>query len=200
MTGAAFLTESELVDLGLASHGERVLISRLASIHQPERFNLGHDVRIDDFAVLTAGDEGWVHLGSHVHISAFAALLGSGGITVDDYVALSARVSIFTTNDDYSGSHLTNPTVHSRYTQVLTAPVTVRKHAIVGAHSVILPDVCIGEGAAVGSLSLVASSLDAWGIYAGIPVRFVRPRSQALLSLEAAHRESTADAAGTNGV
>jgi galactoside O-acetyltransferase len=199
MARTSFLTESEVDGLGLGSHGKSILISRFASIHCPERIHLGSHVRIDDFAVLTTGTSGRIDIGSFVHISAFAALFGGGGITIESHVAVSARVSVFTTNDDYSGEHLTNPTVPAEYTGVEIAPVRLGRHAIVGAHSVVLPGTCMGEGVAVGALSLVNESLEAWGIYAGIPARLLKPRSRALLSLEQDHRAATAESVDAAG-
>ena len=193
MPRTSFLTDPEIDELGLGSHGRSVLISRFASIHNPERIHLGDHVRIDDFAVLTAGDTGRIDIGSFVHIATFAALFGGGGITIENYVGVSARVTIYSTNDDYSGEHLTNPTVPAECTGVDIASVSLRKHALIGAHSVILPGACIGEGVAVGALSLVDRSLEAWGIYAGIPAKYVKPRSRALLSLEKKHRIATGD-------
>lgn len=193
MPHTSFLTQSEVDNLGLGSHGQTILISRFASIHHPERIHLGSHVRIDDFAVLTTGDSGRIDIGGFVHIGAFSALFGRGGITIASYANLSARVSVYTTNDDYSGAHLTNPMVLAEYTGVGIAPVSLRKHALIGAHSVILPGVCIAEGVAVGALSLVDRSLEAWGIYAGIPAKFVKARSRALLSLEKKHRAATGE-------
>lgn len=56
---------------------------------------------------------------------------------------------------------------------------------MVGAHSVILPGVSFGEGAVVGSLSLVKESLDPWGIYGGVPARLIKPRGRNVEELAA---------------
>ena len=45
---------------------------------------------------------------------------------------------------------------------------------------IISPNVIIGEGVAVGSMSLINKSLEAWGIYAGIPCRLLKPRRKNL--------------------
>jgi galactoside O-acetyltransferase len=66
--------------------------------------------------------------------------------------------------------------------------VTLERHVIVGANAVILPGVTIGEGSAVGALSLVNTSLPPWGIYAGTPARKINDRSRRLLDLEAEYR------------
>ncbi|MEH7271756.1 acyltransferase, partial [Bacillus toyonensis] len=41
-----------------------------------------------------------------------------------------------------------------------------------------------GEGTAVGAMSMVKESLDDWYIYAGVPVRKVKPRQKKMLELE----------------
>lgn len=56
--------------------------------------------------------------------------------------------------------------------------IILHKHCIVGSNSVILPNVELGEGVAVGALSLVNSNLEQWGLYAGIPVRRIRERDK----------------------
>jgi acetyltransferase-like isoleucine patch superfamily enzyme len=64
------------------------------------------------------------------------------------------------------------------------APVTLGKHVIIGSGSVVLPGVDLGEGVAVGALSLITRPLEPWGICAGTPVRRIRDRSKALLNEE----------------
>ncbi len=59
-----------------------------------------------------------------------------------------------------------------------------KKHAIIGADSIIFPNVTIGEGTAVGAMSMVKESLEDWYIYAGVPVRKIKPRQRKMLELE----------------
>ena len=101
-----------------------------------------------------------------------------------DFSGLSQGVRIYSGTDDYSGQALTNPTVPHQYLNVHIAPVRLGRHVIIGSGSVILPGVTIGEGSAVGALSLVTKSLDDWGIYSGVPVKRLKSRSRKLLELE----------------
>ena len=50
--------------------------------------------------------------------------------------------------------------------------------------TVILPNLIIGEGTAVGALSLVKKNLEEWSIYAGNPIKKIKDRSKKLLELE----------------
>jgi galactoside O-acetyltransferase len=78
---------------------------------------------------------------------------------------------------------MTNPTISSRYKNLLEGEVILSDHVIIGSGSIILPNVTLGVGAAVGALSMVKSSLPEWGIYAGVPARLIRSRRQDLLEL-----------------
>jgi acetyltransferase-like isoleucine patch superfamily enzyme len=177
----AFYTQEELRELGLARFGENVLISNKTSIYNPCQISIGNNVRIDDYCVISAGDGGIV-IGNYVHIAIFCSLIGNGKITLADFSGLSSRVSIYSSNDDYSGEHLSNPTVPTEFTGVKHADVTISKHTIVGSGSVILPGVFLEEGVAISALSLVTKNCAAFGIYKGN--RRIAERNRQLLDLE----------------
>jgi galactoside O-acetyltransferase len=177
----AFLTGEELKGLGLASYGKNVLISNKASIYNPGRITIGSNVRIDDFCVLSAGDGG-IDIGDYIHVAVFCSLIGTGKITLSDFSGLSSRVAIYSSNDDYSGEHLTNPTVPSDFTGVNHADVFIGRHAIIGSGTVVLPGVTLEEGVAVAALSLVSKDCAAFGVYAGN--RRIGERKRGLLELE----------------
>lgn len=176
-------TKKELLALGFKAVGNNCLISKKASFYGAERIALGNSVRIDDFCVLSAG-EGGIELGNYIHIAVYSSLIGKGKMTLHDYVNISSRVSIYSSNDDYSGATMTNPMVDSEFTNVESAPVTLGKHVIVGSGSVILPNVTIAEGAAVAALSLVVNDVAPFSIVGGTPARFLKARETALLEKE----------------
>ena len=189
----SFLSAQELADLGLGACGEEVRISTRASLHNPRNIRIGNHVRIDDFCVLSAGDGG-IDIGSFIHIAVFSSLIGAGKITLHDFCNLSSRSSIYSSNDDYSGARMTNPTIPPEFTGVTHAAVSIGRHAIIGAGSVVLPGVILEEGVAVGALSLVNQSCEAFGIYAGSPARRIGNRKRDLLALESQflrHRAAT---------
>lgn len=179
----SFYSNDELKQLGFKSVGNNVQLSRKASIYGISRISIGNNVRIDDFCVLSAG-KGGIVIGNYVHISIYASLLGEGSIIMEDYSGVSSKVSVYSSNDDYSGEHMTNPMVPSQFTAVVHADVRICKHALVGSTSIILPGVTINEGAVVGALSLVSKDCESFFIYAGNPAKKLGPRSQNLLELE----------------
>ena len=176
----SYYSQEELAALGLKACGQDVRISRKASIYGAEHISLGDHVRIDDFCLLS----GCISLGSYIHLAAGVLLFaGDAGITIDDYSTLSSRCAVYALTDDYSGAAMTNPTVPEAYTHVTQAPVRIGRHVIVGTGSTILPGVTVGEGCAVGAMSLLNRDAEAWSIYHGIPARRRGERSRALLSL-----------------
>lgn len=179
----AMLSREAIESMGFASLGKDVQISDRASFYGTERITLGSNVRIDDFCVLSAGIGG-VSIGQYVHIAVYTSLIGAGKITLSDFCNISSRVSIYSSNDDYSGVTMTNPTLPSEYTGVTHADVLLGKHVIVGSGSVILPGVILDNGVSVGALSLVNRNCAAFGIYAGNPVRRIKERKRNLLELE----------------
>lgn len=179
----AFYTVDELRRLGLAGFGNNVLISNKASIYNPSKVSIGSNVRIDDFCVLSAG-EGGICIGNYIHIAVYSSLIGKGKIVLEDFCNLSSKVSIYSSNDDYSGEYMTNPMVPSKFTGVTHADVVISKHAIIGSGSVVLPGITLEEGVTVGALSLINKNCPAFGIYVGVPARRIGERKQRLLDLE----------------
>ena len=49
-----------------------------------------------------------LRIGDYVHIGCFSALFAGSGITLEDFSGLSARVTLYSESDDYSGASLTN--------------------------------------------------------------------------------------------
>jgi len=177
----SFYSEQELEKLGFYKIGENVKISRFARFYGKEGISIGNNVRIDDFCILS----GSITIHNHIHIAAGCYLYGGViGIEICDFANLSSRIAIYAKSDDYSGSFMTNPMLPEEFTNIIQEKVVVKKHVIIGTSTVILPGVVIGEGVAVGSLSLVNKSLPAWKICAGIPAAPIKDRKKDLLSLE----------------
>jgi galactoside O-acetyltransferase len=173
----SFYSQKELLSIGFASLGNNVKISKKTSIYGAEHMSIGNNVRIDDFCILS----GNIAIGSNIHISAYVALYGSGGITLEDYTGISPRSTVYSAMDDFSGDCLIGPIHPTEYTNVHKGQVIIKKYAQIGTHSVVFPNITIGEGSVVGAMTLVNKSLDAWGIYVGQPAKFLKTRKKGLL-------------------
>jgi len=177
----SFYNPAELKKFGFKTIGANVLISRKASIYAPENIEIGSNVRIDDFCILS----GKIKIGNFVHIAPYSSLCGAKkGIILEDFVNISRKVEIFAISDDFSGASLTNPTIPDEYKNLLQAPVILKRHSLVGASCIILPGVVLGDGSVVGALSLVKKSTLNWSINAGVPAKKIKNRKKDLLKLE----------------
>lgn len=176
----SFYTIEELNKLGLKQIGNNVLISKKASIYSPEKITIGNNVRIDDFCILS----GSIEIGNYVHISAYTALYGNKGIKISDFSGCSARCIIYSATDDFSGEYMISPMVPEELTNVIGGKVVLEKYVQLGANTVVMPNLIIEEGVAVGAMSFVNKSLEKWNIYAGIPCKKLKPRSKNILNLQ----------------
>ncbi len=165
--------------------GQDVRIGENVVIKHPELVSIGSHVAIDDFCYITSSLE----VGDYVHVGPFCSITGGRKALciLKDFAGLSAGCRIICASDDYLGSGLTNPTVPAPYrAEVHIAPVVLKKHALLGTNCVVHPGVTMGEGAAVGSYSLVTKDLAPWHIYVGIPAKLKKPRDRdRMLELEA---------------
>jgi len=178
-----FLSRDALLEIGFARIGEDVQIDDGARFYGADRISLGSHVRIDAFAVLSAGPEGII-IGNYVHLAVGSLISGAARIELHDFANVSSRVAIYSSNDDYHGYSLTNPTIPDRFRQVHTAPVVIGQHVIVGSGSLILPGVSLGDGAAVGAHSIVKHDVPPFTIVAGPDGRVIGARRRDLLVLE----------------
>ncbi len=186
---------NQAYDLGLAHVGRDVMIWPLAKIVSPDVISIGDSVIIDDFVFLMGGNRS--EIGSFVHIASFTSITGGGEFVMEDFAGLSGGIRVYTGNEDYRGSSLTNPAVPQPYRMPIRSFVRIKKHAIVGANAVILPGVAIGEGAAIGANSLVTRDCEPWMVYVGSPARPIRPRPrERILELEAELRREVYDSQG----
>ena len=178
---SSFYTEDELKAIGFASVGRNVLISRKASIYYPQKINIGNNVRIDDFCILS----GKITIGNYIHIAAQTLMFaGKAGIEMHDFSGTSSKVAIYAESDDYSGSYMSNPTVPDKFRSIISKKVTLERHVLVGVACVILPGVTLGEGSSFGAMSLINKSSESWSIYVGTPAKKIKERSKELLKLE----------------
>ena len=145
--------------------GNNVKIYPLAKILNPEVISIGNNVIIDDFVLIYAKNK--MKIGNYVHVACFSSITGGEFFEVGDFCAISQGCRILTGTDDFKDWGFGNTTIPEKYRNTKRAPIRIGKFCIVGANSVVLPGVTIGEGAVVGACSVVTRDSEPWGIYIG---------------------------------
>ena len=175
----SFYTMEELKKIGIKKIGKNVFISKKASLYSPEELTIGNNVRIDDFCILS----GKIEIGNYVHIAAYTALYGKEGIKIDDFCGCSARCTIYSATDDFSGKYMISPMVPEEFTNVTGGQVRLEKYVQLGVNTVVMPNITIGEGTAVGAMSFINKDLEEWSVYAGIPCKKLKNREKKIIEL-----------------
>ena len=173
----SFYTEEELKIFPFKKIGKNVLISKKASIYSAESITIGNNVRIDDYVLLS----GNIEIGNYVHISAYSALYGGKKIIIDDYCGCSARCTLISATDDFSGNYMVGAVIDNEFTNVIKGTIKLKKYVQLGANTIVLPKVVIGEGVTTGAFTFVNKNLDDWYIYVGIPAHKLKVRSKKML-------------------
>lgn len=176
-----YYSNGELKRFKFCELGNNVLISKKASLYGTEKMKIGSNVRIDDFCLLV----GTISLGNYIHIAAYTSLHASmGSIIMESFSTLSSHVTVYAASDDYSGKSMTNSVIPETFKDIQYGNVYIGKHVIVGTGSTLLHKAKLGDGVAIGAMSLVNNDLLPWGIYAGIPCKKIRDRENKVLYLE----------------
>lgn len=97
-------------------------------------------------------------LGKNTDLSSFVVIFAQNGVVIEDNVQIGPHSSIIS-EDTISGKK---------------GPVVLKKNSCIGAHSVVMPGVTVGENTIVGAFSLVLNDLPPNVVALGIPAKVVK--------------------------
>lgn len=101
-------------------------------------------------------------LGYKTDIGAFTYINAKKGIIIEDHVQIGSHCSI------YSISTIDNK----------EGPITLKKNCRIGTHSVVMPNVTIGENSTIGAFSFVNKDIPKNVIAFGVPARVIKKLSE----------------------
>lgn len=104
-----------------------------------------------------------VNIGKNVYINSNCLMMARGGITIEDNVQIAANAQLITNN-------------HDPYDRMILTckPVHIKKGAWIGAGATILPGVTIGKHAIVGAASVVTKDVPDYAVAVGNPAKIVK--------------------------
>lgn len=145
---------------------------------RPETIWIGNHVMIDDFVLLSGGRDKLTEIGNYIHIACFSSIQGGEGVTMKDFTGLSPGCRLFSDSNDLVNDVLLNPTLPIELRPYKAGRITLERFVTLGANSIVMPGVTIGEGATVGACSFVNKDLEPWTVNAGIPARPIKDRNK----------------------
>ncbi len=112
-----------------------------------------------------------VDFGKGIYFGTNFYAMNKGILTIEDNVIFAPNVSIVDYNHDFTSVEYIPYSKEN-----LIKPVTIEKNVWVGLGVIILPGTYIEEGVIIGAGSVVNGRLEKNHIYAGNPVRKIKPR------------------------
>ncbi len=194
--------------LRLGSMGPGVIIDCGVHIENPEWVHIGANSWIDHDVIILASPaeragrafsrkfeaqgiaEGEIRIGENCHIAPFVVLQGHGGLLIGANTGVASGAKIYSLSHHYrsalDSSDLTaykfSPMVAAQLQSMISAPVVIGAGAAIGLNVVVLPGTIVGEGAWVGSGSVISGSVDADTVVSLPPPVFSRPIKRPALS------------------
>lgn len=173
------------------------IVSANIRVRVPDAFEVGEGSIVDDYCYFSTR----VVIGRYSHVAAGCHVGGGAARTFrfGDFSSLSAGVKIWCTSDDFVNDvvMIMPPGIDVKE-HVISGDVTLGRCTAVGSNSVVMPDNDLPEGTAIGALSFVPPrfQFEPWSVYAGTPIRYIRPRNKAAVLAQVerieAHLQRTA--------
>lgn len=161
--------------------GKKCIFNGNIYFNGKNRIVIGDDVRINsgkNYNVIggqcrtilrTIGD-GKIIIGNRCGISN-SAFISAASIIIEDDVLIGGNCKVFDTDfhpiDSKQRISNNNKCTNKK-------PILIKSRAFIGAHSIILKGVTVGENSIVGSGSIVTKDIPANEIWAGNPAKFIR--------------------------
>jgi acetyltransferase-like isoleucine patch superfamily enzyme len=154
--------------------GKDIKIFEYVKIVKPEVIEIGDYSEIDDFTFIYGGKG--IKVGRYVHISRFVSIIGGGELFLGDYSVLADGSRILTGTDTYYGGYRMSTVLPANQRNPKVSFVRIEKDAFIGTNSIVHPGVNVGEGAIIGSNSLVLKDVEPWTINVGSPCKTIGKR------------------------
>lgn len=156
-----------------AGFGSRIAIDASVRVRNASSIQLGDSIHLQSgvwLNALTAASQPTIEIDNGCDIGRYCFISAASSVVLEEEVLLSPNVTI----SDHS--HLTTNLDHSILRSGITksSPVRLKKGCWVGANSVILPGVTIGKHAVIGANSVVRTSVPDFCVAVGSPAKVIK--------------------------
>lgn len=194
------LCPSAVCYLGTVSAKMQAIVSAHSRIRHPEEFVIGPDSIVDDYCYFSTR----VRIGRSTHIASGCSVAGGHEwqFSIGDFCSLSSGVKVWCTSDDFVNDLVTiiPQGVSQVKSHLISGDVTLQNYTAVGSNSVVMPRNTVPEGTVIGALSFVPAAfpMEPWSVYAGTPIRRIRPRNRESVLSQARSLEAMLEARDRN--
>jgi len=147
--------------------GKGTVVGRGTKIVNFTNITIGSGCFVQEYVYMRAGRQGYIRIGNDCAMNSFAKLFGHGGIEIGDRTQLGPACLITTTEHDYQRRDL----------RTEFRKVTIGKGVWIGANSLILPGVTIGDDCVIGAGSVVTRDIPSGSIAVGSPARVIKSKT-----------------------
>lgn len=95
---------------------------------------------------------------------------GRGGLLIGEHCNFSSEVHIWTAQHDPQGE----------YFDYVKNPVVIGNRCWISSNTIILPGVCVGDGAVLAAGAVLTKDADPYSIYGGVPAKKIGERNKNL--------------------
>jgi acetyltransferase-like isoleucine patch superfamily enzyme len=153
-------------------------VSRLADIEDSirgTRIVVGPMAVIDSFVkIKPVGGSGDVVIGERSYLNSGTVIYSGNGVMIGKGVLISANCTLAPVNHAFERVDLM---IIEQSFQPSRGGIIIEDDVWIGANSVLLDGATIRRGAVVAAGSVVRHELEAFGVYAGTPLRLIKKRN-----------------------
>jgi acetyltransferase-like isoleucine patch superfamily enzyme len=172
--------------------GSGAIVGIAVRIRRPEETIIGDYAIIDDFTYISCP----IEIGAYSHVAPNVTIMGGRAkVRIGEFCGIAAGCSIHAASSDYLSASFELPSIPEGHRSGGVAQdVEFADHVLIGAHSLVMPGVCLPEGFACTSHTAIrCRRYEPWTLYGGYDCkRFARREHRDVLERAAALKQSMA--------
>lgn len=173
------LIYGQIIKYSTYDHPHMLLAIKPVTLIGPERIKLGESVQIGQYSTISTwsgneeADGVKLLINDNVTIGSFAHITATNKIVIEEGVLIGKYVTITDNSHGETNGKEKNILPIER-TLYCKGTVLICKNVWLGDKVTVLPGVCIGEGAIIGSNSVVTKDIPPYSVACGIPAKVIK--------------------------
>ncbi|MGC8751846.1 MAG: acyltransferase [Hydrotalea sp.] len=136
---------------------------------------LNEHISINNYVSLFAEDHADIIFGKRVYIGDYTTIRASRAkVEIGSNTMLAQGVQLISTNHAFSNRH---QLIHEQDIDTLKIGIKIGNDCWLGAGSIVLPGVTIGDGAVIGAHAVVTKNIPEYAIAVGNPAKVIKFRN-----------------------